>query len=300
MTLPALPLDEWAPTKDTIHRYAQIVGKIRLGAQPFRNHWWHATVRPTVHGLTTGPIPYAGGAFSLEFDFLDHRLLLATSAGGTATVPLVGQSIASFYRQTIDGLARLGVEVAIYPVPYDLKPDTPFPDDDPPCPYDPEAVRRWWRVVLWCEGVFQRFAGRFQGKTSPVQFFWHSFDLAHTRFSGREAPPMPDADPVTREAYSHEVISFGWWAGDARTPFPAFYAYAAPEPDGLAERLLTPNAAYWQDAGSSHLAILPWDAVREAADPAAEALAFLQSAYDAAADAAGWDRTALDRDPPPR
>lgn len=298
-TLPALPLDEWAATKDTLHRYAQIVGKIRLGAQPFRNHWWHATLRPTVRGLTTGPIPHAGGAFSLDLDVLGHQLHLATSEGGTATVPLAGQSIASFHRQTIDGLARLGVAVAIHAVPYELEPTTPFPDDTDPCAYDPDAARRWWRIVLWCEGVFQQFASRFRGKTSPVHFFWHSFDLAHTRFSGRSAPPMPEADPVTREAYSHEVISFGWWPGDARTPFPAFYAYAAPEPAALADRPLAPAAAYWQDTGRGHLAILPWDAVRTAADPAADALAFLQSVYDAGADAAGWDRAALDRAPGP-
>lgn len=297
--LPPLPYEDWADTKDTIHRFAQIVGKIRLRAQPFRNHWWHATLRPTVRGLTTGPIPHAGGAFSLELDFVGHRLHMATSDGGAAEASLLVPSIAAFYAQTMAGLRGLGVDPAIWPVPFDLKPAVPFPDDVDSCAYDPDAARRWWRVVLWTDGVFETFAGRFGGKTSPVQFFWHSFDLAYTRFSGRAAPPMPEADPVTREAYSGEVVSFGWWPGDARVAYPAFYSYTAPEPPGLTARPLLPAAAFWHDTGRGSQALLPYDAVREAADPAGDVLAFLQSAYDAGADEAGWDRAALDREPRP-
>jgi hypothetical protein len=299
LILPPLPYEAWADTKQSIHRFAQIVGKVRLGAQPFRNHWWHATLRPTVRGLTTGPIPRDEGAFSLELDFLDHTLRLATSEGDTAEVSLLGQSIASFYDQTMAGLRGMGIDASIYPVPFDLKPPTPFPADADECAYDPDAARRWWRIVLWSEGVFQRFAGRFQGKTSPVQVFWHSFDLAYTRFSGKAAPPMPEADPVTREAYAQEVVSFGWWPGDARVPYPAFYSYTAPEPAGLTDRPLNPAAALWFDTGRGSQALLPYEAVREAADPTGDVLAFLQSAYDAGADLAGWDRAALDREPRP-
>lgn len=294
--LPPLPLDPWAATKDTLHRFTQIIGKIRLGTAPFRNHWWHAALYPSVRGLSTGPIPHEGSAFALEFDFLQHRLRLATSDGGERNVDLVGQTVARFYNETIAGLVALGVTVAIYPVPYEIEPADPFPADDHPCVYAPDAVRRWWRILLWTDGVFQEFAGRFVGKASPIHFFWHSFDLAYTRFSGRRAPAMPDADPVTREAYSHEVISFGFWPGDARTPYPAFYSYTAPEPESLTAQPLAPAAAFWQDTGRGHLALLPYDDLRQAADPHSDLLAFLESTYQAGVRAAGWDAAALDHE----
>lgn len=287
--LPPLPLAEWAETKDTLHRFTQIVGKIRLGAAPKRNHWWHAALYPSVRGLTTGPIPFGALAFSLEFDFVQHRLRLATSDGGERSVPLVGQTVAGFYAATIGGLGELGVEVAIWPVPFDLQPAEPFPAHDAACVYDPGAAHRWWRILLWSDGVFQAFAGRFTGKASPIHFFWHSFDLAYTRFSGRRAPEIPGADPVTKEAYSHEVISFGWWPGDKRVGYPAYYAYAAPEPGDLTARPLAPAAAFWNDTGRGHLAILGYDEARAAADPAAAVLAFLESAYRAGAATAEWD-----------
>ena len=287
--LPPLPLDGWAETKDTLHRFAQIVGKIRLGAAPKRNHWWHAALYPTTRGLTTGPIPFDRQTFSLEFDFHASHLLLTTSEGGAHAVPLVGQTVAGFYRAAIDGLGGLGVTVPIRPVPYELDPPDPFPTDDRPRVYDPDAVRRWWEIVLWSDGIFQKFAGRFIGKASPIHLFWHSFDLAYTRFSGHRAPEIAGADPVTREAYSHDVISFGFWPGDVRTPYPAFYAYAAPEPESLTAYPLEPSEAVWQDTGRGHLALLAYDDVRARDDPEKTLLAFLEGAYRAGAAAAAWD-----------
>lgn len=287
--LPPLPLDVWEGSKETLHRFVQIVGKIRLGAAPFRNHWWHAPFSVTARGLTTGPIPFADRAFALDFDVFDHRLLLTTNDGGVASFPLPGLSVAAFYRRTFDLLARFGIEATIRPVPYDILPADPFPDDDALRPYDPEFVHRWWRIVSWSDGVFQAFAGRFNGKTSPIHLFWHSFDLALTRFSGRRAPALPGADAVTREAYSHEVISFGWWPGDARVRAPAYYAYAAPEPETLTDQALRPHGAFWHDTGRGHLALLLYDDLRRLPDPRAALLDFLESAYQAGATTAGWN-----------
>jgi hypothetical protein len=288
---PELPYVDWLATKETVHRYVQIVGKLRMSLVPFRNHWWHVTLYPSVTGLTTGPMPYGGVAVEVEFDFVEHRLNARTSEGLVAGFALRdGLSIAAFYEQLFLSLREVGVEPTIRAEPFDLGDSPPFPDDTAHHSYDADAVERWWRVLRLTDQVLMRFGSRFNGKASPSHLFWHSFDLAHARFSGRRAPPIDGADRVTAEAYSHEVIAFGWWPGDERrTPYPAFYSYTAPEPDGLRNRLLEPAQAQWQDTGNGSLAILPYDAVRTAADPAATLLRFYQSAYEAGTAAAGWD-----------
>jgi Family of unknown function (DUF5996) len=293
---PPLPYADWEPTKQTLHRYTQIVGKIRMALVPFRNHWWHVTLLLDARGLTTGPMPYEDREVEIRFDFLDHRVQVITSDGGERALQL-GQrpACADFYRELFGVLNELGIEVAIHPEPFDLGDSPAFPLDTIHCSYDADAVARFWRILAATEHVLARFASRFNGKASPVQLFWHSFDLAHARYSGRPAPVPSGADPVTAEAYSHEVIAFGFWPGDdRRTPYPAFYSYTAPEPDGLTGAPLQPTAAEWQDTGNGSLAILPYDAVRATADPAATLLDFYCSAYDAGADAAGWDIEAFD------
>lgn len=297
-TFPPLPLDAWRPTKETLHRWVQIVGKIRLAAAPPRNHWWHAPLYVTTRGLTTGPIPAAepgdDRAFALDFDFVDHHLVLSTTAGESDRFPLVdGLSVAAFDDRLMALLGDHGLSVPIRSVPFDLQPRTPFAEDTEHASYDPAAVHRWWLVLSRIAPLFETFAGRFTGKTSPVHLFWHSFDLAVTRFSGRPAPDLGDVDPVTREAYSHEVISFGFWAGDDKIPAPAFYAYAAPEPDGLADQPLRPAVATWSDSGSGHLALLMYEDLRHLADPKTGLLDFLESAYQAGATTAAWDQAAF-------
>jgi hypothetical protein len=294
---PALPFADWEPTKQTLHRYAQIVGKVRMALVPPLNHWWHATLYVSARGLRTGPMPYGDRTVEIELDFVDHRLAVRASDGRTAGFALRERpACAHFYEDLFGALGDVGVTVAINPQPFDLGDSPAFPDDTEHHSYDADAVERFWAILRSTDAVLAEFRGQFTGKASPSHLFWHSFDLAHARFSGRRAPAMPDADAVTREAYSHEVIAFGWWPGDdRRTPYPAFYSYTAPEPDGLRERPLAPAAAAWQDTGNGSLAILPYDAVREAADPAAELLLFFERAYRAGAEAAGWDVAALAR-----
>ena len=289
--LPALPLEEWEETKETLHRFVQVVGKVRLAASPPRNHWWHASLAVTARGLSTGPMPHAGGTFAIDFDFVDHRATVASSVGTVESFPLEdGLSVARFYDALFARLRLLGIEAAIRPVPFALTPAVPFPEDTGHAAYDRAYANRWWRLIAWTAPVFEAFAGRFTGKTSPVHLFWHSFDLAVTRFSGRRAPEQAGVDPVNREAYSHEVISFGFWPGDARLRFPAFYSYTAPEPPGLTDQPLRPAAASWSDTGRGSLALLPYDALRGEPAPREALLAFLESAYQAGAQAAGWDR----------
>ena len=246
-------------------------------------------------GLTTRPMPSQDGTcFEIAFDLLDHRLVVATSRGEVESFELAdGFSVAEFDRTLHETLARLGVDVAIRESPFGVPMTTPFPDDREHASYDRDAVERFWRILVWTNGVFEEFAGWFCGKTSPVQLFWHSFDLAVTRFNGRRAPEMPTADAVTREAYSHEVISFGFWAGDPKVREPSYYSYTAPEPPGLPQQPLRPEDARWSDLGSSSLALLPYESVRVADDPRTALLAFLQSAYEAGARTAGWDEAAL-------
>jgi hypothetical protein len=296
---PDLPYADWRPTKETLHRFTQIVGKVRMALVPPLNHWWHVTLSVSAHGLSTGRMPYGDMWVEVEFDFVVHQVVVRTSEGRTARIALRDRvECARFYADLFAALRDVGVDVAILARPYDLGDSPPFADDTLHDSYDADAVERFWRILRRTDEVLAGFASGFSGKQSPTQLFWHSFDLAHARFSGRRAPAIPGADRVTAEAYSHEVVAFGWWAGDERTtPFPAYYSYTSPEPDGLRERPLEPAAAQWQDTGNGSLAILPYDAVRTAPDPAAALRAFYESAYRAGAEAAGWDVAALARPP---
>jgi len=267
-----------------------------MASSPPRNHWWHVPLYVDVRGLTTRRLHGANGTtFEIDFDFLDHRLVVRTSEGAAESFPLVdGLSVAAFDAELHATLARLGVDVAIRESPFGVPMTTPFPEDTEHASYDADAVVRFWRILDWTDGVFEEFAGWYCGKTSPVHLFWHSFDLAVTRFGGRRAPPLPGADPVTQEAYSHEVVSFGFWAGDQNVREPTYYSYTAPEPAGLRDRPLAPAEARWVEQGSGSMAILPYEVVRTAADPRATLLGFLESSYQAGAELAGWDRGALE------
>jgi hypothetical protein len=294
---PALPLDEWRDTYETLHRWTQIVGKVRLTQLPWTNHSWHCTLYVTARGLTTGPVPHGDTSFQVNFDFLDHRLTIRTSMGGMRTLRLAPRSVAAFYRDFMDTLDDLDVPVRIRKTPNELPDATPFDEDTRRDSYDPAAVTRFWRALSQVDRVLTTFRARFQGKCSPVHFFWGSFDLAVTRFSGRVAPPHPGApnvsDRVTREAYSHEVSSAGFWPGGGALSEPAFYAYAYPQPAGFKDSAVRPGGAgYNPDFGEF---LLPLSAVRKAPDPDAAVLDFLQSTYEAAADLAKWDRAALER-----
>ncbi|MFC4036220.1 DUF5996 family protein [Streptomyces polygonati] len=291
---PNLPLESWRDTKETLHRFLQIVGKIRLAGSPRRNHWWNVPFHLTGQGITTRPMgPVQGGeTFCVDFDFVAHRLAVRTLSGREASFPLTGRSVADFYRDTLTALISLGIGVEPeHPYPYDL-PDArrPFAEDHEHHAYDPAAVTRYWRVLSQVNLLLEEYAAGFSGKTSPVHHFWHTFDIAVTRFSEREVEPPAGADPVTREAYSREVISAGFWFGDADVPAPAFYSYTAPEPDDLTTRPLRPETAEWADSRGSHLALLMYDDARAASDPWGTALDFLNSAYRVGADLAGWER----------
>jgi Family of unknown function (DUF5996) len=292
--LPPLPYPEWEATKDTLHLWAQIVGKVKLVASPPKNHWWHVPLYVDVHGLTTrllhGP---DGRGFAIRFDFVGHRLAVETATAEESFALVDGLSVADFDAQVHAALGRLGLDVPIVEKPFGVPMTTPFPDDREHASYDAEAVERFWHVLDWSADVLEEFAGWFCGKQSPVHLFWHSLDLALTRFSGRRAPVPTDADPVTREAYGAEVISFGFWAGDRNVREPSYYSYTAPEPAGLRERVLAPAGAHWVEQGAGSLALLQYEAVRGAADPRETLLEFLESAYEAGADAAGWDRDHL-------
>jgi hypothetical protein len=295
--LPELPLTAWEPTKDTLHLWAQIVGKVRMASSTPRNHWWHVPLYVGVRGLTTRRLHAPGGvAFEIDFDFVDHRLLITTNRGEVASFDLVeGLSVAEFDEKLHASLAELGVDVAIRETPFRLPASTtPFPADRGHASYDRDAVVRFWRILEWSDEVLEEFAGWYCGKTSPVHLFWHGLDLALTRFGGRRAPASADQDPVDRETYSHEVVSFGFWAGDRTVGEPTYYSYAAPEPAELRSQPLSPTEARWTDYGGGTLALLPYEAVRSATDPKGTLLAFLESAYRAGADALGWDRAELE------
>jgi Family of unknown function (DUF5996) len=293
--LPELPLGRWEPTKETLHLWAQIVGKVRLAATPPQNHWWNAPLYVDTRGLTTRRLRSGELDFDVSFDFVGHELVVRTNRGDVESFPLAhGLSVAAFFERFHGLLSGLGIELETKAEPYRLATTTPFAKDTEHASYDPEAVERFWEALRWIDWTLQEFAGWFCGKTSPVHFFWHGFDLAVTRFSGVRAPENPSADLVTREAYSHEVISFGFWPGDRKVGMPAFYSYTAPEPAGLAEQPLRPEAASWeQPFGSSHLALLAYEDVRTSPNPRETLLAFLESAYQAGATLAGWDRDAL-------
>jgi Family of unknown function (DUF5996) len=292
--LPELPLEAWEPTKTTLHLWAQIVGKVKLAATAPRNHWWHVPLYLDVRGLTTRRLHHGQTSFQIDFDFVDHRLVVRTNRGQRDGFALHdGLSAAGFDRQLHQLLDQLGVDVAIREDPYGVPMTTPFPDDLEHAAYDPTYVRRFWQVLDWVDEVLEEFAGWYCGKQSPVHLFWHSLDLAVTRFSGRRAPPRAGADPVTAEAYSHEVISFGFWAGDQQQREPAFYSYTAPEPPGLTGQPLHPATAAWRQVRGGSMALLGYDQLRRAQDPRSTLLAFLQSAHDAGVRAAGWDREEL-------
>ena len=284
-TLPPLPLKEWEDTKETLHRHCQIAGKVRMEYSPYRNHWWNVTLYVTTRGLTTGPIPYGRTTFDISFDLLENRLAVTTGEGAFSFA-LDDLPVAEFYRRLFEGLRSLEIDVSINPEPFGLDDEHTLDANAYHCTCAEGYVRRYHHVLGWVDQVFKEFAGRFNGKTSPVQLYWHSFDLAVTRFSGRRAPVRSGADPVTREAYSHEVISFGFWPGDPSFREPAFYSYTAPEPEGLTEQPLHPPAASWQEGGT---ALLTYEEVRSSASPRETLLGFLQSAYEAGAKTAGWD-----------
>ncbi|MGZ7023661.1 MAG: DUF5996 family protein [Ilumatobacteraceae bacterium] len=293
--LPDLPLGEWQATKQTLHLWVQIVGKIRMASTAPKNHWWHVPLYVGVRGLTTRRMQAPNGTvFQIDFDFIDHALVVRTNRGQTHAFPLLdGLAVAEFDSRIHTMLSELGIDVVIQESPFGVPIKTPFPGDREHASYDRDAVERFWHILEWTDGVFDEFAGWYCGKTSPVHLFWHSFDLALTRFNGQRAPTPPGVDPVTKEAYSHEVVSFGFWPGDDNVREPAFYSYTAPEPTGLSDRPLHPDGAHWLSQGSGSLALLPYDAVRIAAEPRTALLSFLESAYRAGADAAGWNRAAL-------
>jgi hypothetical protein len=292
--LPALPYDDWRRTKETLHLWAQIVGKVKLASTPPDNHWWNVPLYVDVRGLTTRRMHQRGIAFSIDFDFIDHQLVLRTDRGQVGSFALEdGLSVAAFDNRFHDLLASGGVDVAIRERPFGVPMTTPFLEDDEHATYQAEYVERFWRILGWVDHVLTEYAGWFCGKSSPVHLFWHSLDLALTRFSGRRAPSLAGADPVTQEAYSHEVISFGFWAGDDNVGEAAFYSYTAPEPDGLRDQPLLPADAHWVEQGTGSLALLPYDTVRASSDPRATLLGFLESAYQAGAELAGWDRDGL-------
>jgi hypothetical protein len=289
-TLPPLAFEPWRAAKNTLHLWCQIVGKTKLGLTPRRNHWWNVTLYVSARGLTTGRLPASTGNLEVEIDLIDHRIRARTTDGDASFGLSDCLTVATFHERFGAMLSGLGVQADIRAEPFGVPMTTPFPEDVEHRSYDADAARRFLQALQWSADVFEEFAGWFCGKTSPVQLFWHSFDLAVTRFSGRRAPALPDADSVTAEAYSHEAVSFGFWAGDDATRFPAYYSYTAPEPPGLRDQPIRPApAASWVEQRGGSLAVLPYDDVRAAADPRSTLLEFLQSTYEAGAGLAGWD-----------
>jgi hypothetical protein len=298
---PSLPFAEWKDTAMTLHMWTQIVGKIRLTLSPWTNQSWHVTLYVTSRGLTTSPIPHGLCTFEIRFDFIDHELRIVKSDGAVRTLELRPQSVAEFYQKVMKTLAELDLPVTINTTPNEIQDAIPFERDEIHRSYDREYANRFWRVLVQSDRVFKEFRSRFCGKCSPVHFFWGSFDLAVTRFSGRQAPPHPGGvphlpDAITREAYSQEVSSLGFWPGNAAAPTPVFYSYAYPEPPGFAEAKIQPGAAFYEPKLREF--ILPYDAVRTAQNPDEVLLDFAQSAYDAASKLAKWDREALEEKKP--
>lgn len=293
-----MPLEDWQATKNTLQLYCQIVGKIRLAMHPPVNHWWHVPLYVSPRGLTTRSIPLGFSNFEIEFDFIKHKLRITNGVGERRKFSLKdGLSVAAFYHKLFENLAELGIDPKIKPVPFDCFSTTPFAEDETNRSYDRDFIERYHSILVSVDDIFEEFRGRFIGKSTPVHVFWHSFDLALTRFSGRRAPVREGAGLVEREAYSHEVISFGFWFGDDKVPAPAFYAYAAPEPPGLEDEILLPETAVWSESGGGHLAVLMYEDVRNSADPRGVVLEFLESAYQAAAKLADWDVDELTRKP---
>jgi hypothetical protein len=297
-TWPELPLEAWADTNATVHRWTQIVGKVRLTQGPWLNHCWDSTLYVTARGLGTSSMPHGQRTFQIDFDFVEHRLTIASSDGRAGGFPLRAESVAAFYRRLMDEMRKLDLAVRIHKRPNEVPDPVPFDKDEAHASYDPEYANRFWRALAQADRVFRLFRGRFIGKGSPVHFFWGAPDLAVTRFSGRVAPEHPGGIPnlpdrVTREAYSHEVSSAGFWAGGGPVTHPVFYSYAYPQPDGFSEAAVRPSEAYWSADLKEFL--LPYDAVRTSNDPDKTLLEFLQSTYEAAASLGKWDRKALER-----
>jgi hypothetical protein len=290
---PPLPYEEWKDASDTLHMWTQIVGKVRMELTPLVNHWWNVPFYLTARGLTTSPIPYRSRTFEVDFDFIDHNLFIQTSEGTSKAMPLIPRSVADFYREFMEALRSLNINVIINTLPSEVTNPIRCEEDFVHASYDPEYANRFWRILVQTEAVMQRYRSPFLGKSSPIHFFWGSFDLALTFFSGRRAPERPGADHMTREAYSHEVISCGFWPGDDRFPAPAFYSYTSPEPPGLATASIRPEEAFYsQELG---LFLLRYEEVRTASSPELGLLEFFQSTYEAGAQLAQWDREALER-----
>jgi hypothetical protein len=292
---PSLPVAEFEQTRDTLHMWSQVVGKVRMALAPPVNHWWHTTLYLSPRGLTTSLIPYGRGGFEMEFDFRRHQLSLETSDGERRAVPLEQKPVAQFHAETMAALRELGIEVEILPRPVEVVKAIPFPEDYEHAAYDPDAAQRFWRLLLQADRVFSEFRGRFRGKASPVHFFWGAFDLATTRFSGRSAPTHPGGAPncanwVMEEAYDQEVSSAGYWPGGDGEGI--FYSYAYPEPDGFADYPVRPEAASYSRELREF--VLPYEAVRTADDPDRALLEFLQTTYEAAAELGGWNRAVLE------
>ena len=290
---PELDWAQWSDTADTLHMWTQIVGKTRLALSPLQAHWWNVPLYVSARGLSTAAMPYGDEMLEIEFDFVSHVLRYRLSTGAEIATPLRIQSVADFYAEYKRSLAALGVTVDIWPVPVELKTPIPFAEDTQHATYDADAAHRFWRVLTRADQIFQLFSTKFIGKVSPVHFFWGSFDLAVTRFSGRVAPPRADADPITREAYSREVISAGFWPGNGGFGAAAFYCYAAPAPAGLDQaKIGPPSAGYNAELGEF---LLKYDDLRAEANPDAALMEFLESTYDAAAQLAKWDHASLER-----
>ena len=290
---PAFPLEQWNDTRATLHMWTQFVGKVRLALTPLVNHWWNVPLYVNARGLTTSAIPYVSGPFELWFDFIDHQLVLQKSDGARSVLPLTAMSVADFYQRVMSMLRSSGIKVKIWRMPVEIPDPIPFDEDLVHASYDPDAAQRFWKVLLSVQSVFDEFRSRFIGKCSPIHFFWGSFDMALTRFSGRPAPERPGADRITREAYSHEVSSVGFWPGSGASSAPAFYSYTAPEPSGYRDWPVRPAAARYD--GQLGEFILMYEDVRTSSSPSATLLDFCQSTYEAGATLGKWDRNALER-----
>ena len=293
---PELKFSEWQDTLATLHMWTQVVGKIRLEQTPLINHWWNVPLYVSARGLTTSAMPYEDRIFEIEFDFIDHKLLIKCSDGSTTALPLRPQSVADFYAEVMAALRGLGMQIEIWTMPVEVPNPIRFTDDGEHKSYDPEYVNRFWRALVKMDEVLKEFRARFVGKVSPVHFFWGSFDLAVTRFSGRTAPPREGADKMTQEAYSHEVISHGWWPGN-KDMEAAFYSYTTPEPAGLSEVISQGTIRPAQTFYSTEMKefFLLYDDVRQSASPEQTLMDFCQTTYEAGANLAGWDRAALER-----
>lgn len=300
---PALSYSEWRDTRDTLHLWTQIVGKVKLALNPYENHWWHVSLSVTARGLTTGPLPWndkqrrdqqrPGKVLEVQFDFIDHKLLMLASDGASRALPLIPRSVADFYREFMECLRALEIDVTINPLPSEIESPIPCDQDEQHASYDPAYAARFWRILLETAMVLRRHRSRFIGKSSPVHFFWGSFDLALSFFSGRRAPERKEVDLMTKEGYSHEVISCGFWPGGETFQEPAFYAYASPEPPGLKSAPILPSAAFYHPELGEFL--LRYDDIRTADNPEQALMDFFRSTYEAAANLSRWDRGALER-----